>query len=73
MSKKTNTPRTDRKIKSLRQPFAPDVSSAEAQASFDALAEFARKMEKQLRKLSGDDKQKEELKPLIGRDGSVFL
>lgn len=38
--KKTNTPRTDRKIKSLRQPFDTDASAIEAQASFDALAEW---------------------------------
>ena len=49
--KKTNTPRTDRKIKSLRQPFDPDVSAIEAQDSFDALAEFARTLEKQNDKL----------------------
>lgn len=49
--KKTNTPRTDRKIKSLRQPFDPDVSAVEAQASFDALTEFTRTLEKQNDKL----------------------
>jgi len=68
---KTNTPRTDKKIKSLRQPFDPDVSAVEAQTSFDALTEFTRKMEKELRKMRGDDKPR--VKPLIGRDGSVFL
>ncbi len=47
MKKKSNTPRTDRKVKSLRQPFDTDVLAIEAQASFDALAEFARKMEKE--------------------------
>jgi len=61
MKKKTNTPRTDRKIKQLRQPFDPDVSAVEAQASFDALAEWARKLEKELRKLRGDDEPKEKL------------
>jgi len=50
MKKKTNTPRTDRKIKSLRQPFDPDVSAVEAQASFDALAKYARGLELELRR-----------------------
>ena len=73
MKKKTSTPRADRKIKSLRQPFDPDVSAVEAQASFDALADFARKLEKELRKARGDDEPKKKVEPLIGRDGSVFL
>jgi len=73
MKKKTSTPRVDRKIKSLRQPFDPDVSAVEAQASFDALADFARKLEKELRKARGDDEPKKKVEPLIGRDGSVFL